>query len=144
MTLIVDFTVYGDLPAVYTDAQIEGVSAGVVQLLMQAQELDGDSVVRTLSKDPASSVANPQVPGFQLCKCDLVLSFPDGVDLDSTEMLVASGLADYSARMGLPGNVIVTLNWSSTTASLGTPTRPQFPAMSAAGQQRTTATAELS
>jgi hypothetical protein len=143
MTWVGNYTVYGDLPVIYNASQIEGVSAGVVQLLMQAQGLDGDSVVTLLSADPDSSVANPQVAGCQLCKCDLMLAFPDEVDPAATEMLVASGLAYYAAGMGLPGNVILTLNWSSSTATLGTPTVPQFPTMASAAQETTTASADL-
>lgn len=144
MTWVGDYTVHGDLPVTYSASQIEGVSAGVVQLLMQAQGLNGASIVTLLSTDPASSVAHPQVPGCQLCECDLQVAFPDAVDPGDTEMLIASGLAYYSAGMGLPGNVVLTLNSVSTGASLGTPTAPQFPVAQAAATETTTATAELS
>ncbi|MEM5424713.1 hypothetical protein [Paraburkholderia ferrariae] len=143
MTWLGDYTVYGDLPVTYTDSQIEGVSAGVVQLFMAAAGFIGDSVVTLLSTDPTSSVANPQEPGCQLCKCDLLLAFPDAVEPAATEMMIASGLAYYASGMGLPGNVILTLNWSSTTVTLGTPTVPQFPMMSSAALGNTTASADL-
>jgi hypothetical protein len=124
MSWLGDYTVYGDLPVTYSDSQIEGISAWVVLLLMEAAGYDGDSVVNLISTDPTSSVANPQIPGFQLCKCDLQVMFPDDVDSASTEMLIATGLAFYSAALGLPGNVILTLNQVSTSASLGAPTVP--------------------
>jgi len=131
MTWLGIYTVYGDLPVTYTAAQIEGVSAGVVQLALQAKGYSGDSIVTSLSVDPTSSVADPQVPGLQLCKCSLQVAFPDDVDPTSTEMLIATGLAYYSHAIGLPGNVILTLEGTST-ASLGTPTTPMFPMISAA------------
>jgi hypothetical protein len=143
MTWLGDYTVYGDMPESYTDTQIEGISAGVVQLLMEVAGYDGDSIVTLLSTDPTSSVANPQWPGFQLCKCDLQVGFPDEVDPSTTEMLIASGLAYYAAAIGLPGNVILTLNSASAGVSLGTPTIPQFPMMSAIAQETSTASADL-
>ncbi|MEX3914909.1 hypothetical protein AB4Y43_01495 [Paraburkholderia sp. BR10872] len=143
MTWLGIYTVYGDLPVTYTAAQIEGVSAGVVQLAMQDAGYSGDSIVTSISVDPTSSVANPQVPGLQLCKCSLQVAFPDGVDPVSTEMLIASGLAYYSHGMGLPGNVVLTLESTSPNTSLGTPTTPMFPLMAAAIHESSSLSASL-
>jgi len=142
MTWIGTYTVYGDLPVTYTAAQIEGVSAGVIQLALQAKGYGGDSIVTSLSVDPTSSVADPQIAGLQLCKCSLQAAFPDDVDPTSTEMLIASGLAYYSHGMGLPGNVILMLN-STLAAPLGTPTVPMFPMMAAAIQESSTLSVDL-